>query len=118
MLNNLLKKSNILLTQINRCFSSKTKTHFDRDVTYAGTSIVGDMNWRDGKLIDGRPLVNYGKPGPCTKPSLWEIGTDFSPMIEDLNKNKKYVTYNSTDRSRYGHDPKYLQPPKKPKKRR
>jgi hypothetical protein len=60
--------------------------------------IKGDVNWKDGKLIDARPNIRRHKQLP-RKEKGFSVFNTLEENLNDLSKYK-YVTYNSSSRRR------------------
>lgn len=59
-------------------------------------SIEGDVNWKNGKIIDGRPhLTRHNSTLPQKNAGKINFySSDYSELIKELD-NKVYLTYNT-----------------------
>jgi hypothetical protein len=74
-------------------FYFKNLKHFS--VKYEG--IKGDVNWVDGKLVDGRPNIRR-KVFDLPKRKYGNLdmsGSEYSQVLKELNENKIFLTYNT-----------------------
>ncbi len=78
-----------------KIFTNFTKRHFGQ--IYSGIS--GDVNWKDGKLIDGRPNINRGRTDlPKRRYGNQDLtSSDYAEIVKELN-NPIYLTYNKSKR--------------------
>lgn len=85
----------LIKKNIKHIFATQTRLF---SVKYEG--IKGDVNWKDGKLLDGRPNIRKHKSDlPQKRPGSTDIFTfDYSEIIKEL-ENPVRLTYSHKKKS-------------------